>query len=230
MLFCEHIPVNLFLNRAVQMKPISGQPAPSGKALAVLDAARDVFLTHGFAAATTDMIQQAAGVSKATVYAHYPNKEALFAAVIERQCAEHMNALRALRPLAGGIRAVLHELAAAYLDFAMAPQGLALVRVVMAEAPRFPKLAGMFFDKGPAVYCAIVGEHLSRAAGSGELELGDTTALEAANLFFSLVRGQAQLECMLHPQQTATPAQKRRWARLALETFFRAFRLRTEAL
>src|SRR3546814_490726 len=67
-------------------------PTPSSnelnaKALTVLRAARNVFLTHGFSAATTDMIQREAGVSKSTVYAHYANKEALFTAVIEAECA-----------------------------------------------------------------------------------------------------------------------------------------------
>src|SRR3546814_1070545 len=55
-------------------------PPPSNgelnaKALTVLRAARNIFLTHGFSAATTDMIQREAGVSKSTVYAHYANKE-----------------------------------------------------------------------------------------------------------------------------------------------------------
>jgi AcrR family transcriptional regulator len=51
-----------------------------------------VFLANGFSAATTDMIQQAAGVSKSTVYSHYPNKEALFAAV--ELLGEHFLAFR----------------------------------------------------------------------------------------------------------------------------------------
>lgn len=198
-------------------------PGPTGKALTVLDAARDVFLTHGFAGATTDMIQQAAGVSKATVYAHYGTKENLFAAVIDRQCSEHMNALRRLGTLPGGIEAVLRALAHAYLEFGLAPAGLALFRVSAAEAPRFPQLARTFYEKGPKVYCGIVAEHLERAVQAGELELGDTTLQEAAALFFSLVRGQAQLESLLHAERKPTAAQKKRWVELALRTFFGAF-------
>jgi len=217
---------NPFLNRTVHMKtttPASSFTPPSGKALVVLDAAREVFLTHGFSASTTDMIQQAAGVSKATVYAHYPTKEALFAAVIERQCAEHMDALRALRAVPGGVHAVLAELAAAYLDFGLAPAGLALFRLAAAEAPRFPELARTFLEKGPQVYLAIVAEHLARANAAGELALGDVSPRDAATVFFSLVRGQGQLESLMQPERPPTAAQKKRWARLALDTFFRAY-------
>ncbi|MCD0502493.1 TetR/AcrR family transcriptional regulator [Bordetella petrii] len=198
-------------------------PNPTGKALLVLDAARDVFLAHGFAAATTDMIQQAAGVSKATVYAYYPTKEALFAAAIERQCATHVGALRAMQPGAGGTRAVLSELALAYLDFGLAPPGLSLFRVAIAEASRFPELGRTFYEQGPQTYCAIVAEHLERAIAAKELDLCGATPAEAARLFFSLVRGQAQLECLLLPERKPSGVQKRRWAELALDMFFAAY-------
>src|SRR5471032_3558194 len=68
--------------------------ATDDKAAAVLAGARSVFLAHGFSSATTDMIQQAAGVSKATVYARYATKEALFIAVIEAECERFLGTVR----------------------------------------------------------------------------------------------------------------------------------------
>ncbi|MFY0080494.1 TetR/AcrR family transcriptional regulator, partial [Acinetobacter baumannii] len=53
----------------------------------ILEAATKFFLIHGFSGTTTDMIQKEAGVSKATMYGCFKNKEAMFAAVIERKCA-----------------------------------------------------------------------------------------------------------------------------------------------
>lgn len=123
----------------------------------------------------------------------------------------------------GGVRAVRTELAQAYRDFGLAPAGLALVRVVTAEAPRFPELARTFWEKGPRVYCAIVAEHLERAVKDRELQLKAATAQEAATLFFSLVRGEAQLQCLMQPERRPSAAQKKRWAELAVETFLRAF-------
>ena len=52
----------------MQDQSVTAKPLTE-KQLTVLLAASDVFLEHGFSAATTDMIQQRAGVSKATVYA-----------------------------------------------------------------------------------------------------------------------------------------------------------------
>ena len=57
---------------------------PRGKAEAVLAAAERAFLAGGFGAVTMDAVAREAGVSKATVYAHYGSKEELFGAVVAR--------------------------------------------------------------------------------------------------------------------------------------------------
>src|SRR3546814_2104238 len=110
-------------------------PTPSSnelnaKALTVLRAARNVFLTHGFSAATTDMIQREAGVSKSTVYAHYANKEALFTAVIEADCAAFTNTVQGIKFRPGKLRETLTLLARAYLNIVLSPGGLAIFRAI----------------------------------------------------------------------------------------------------
>lgn len=81
-----------------------------------------------------------AGVSKSTVCAHYPSKEALFAAMVESECAAMMEAIKriALRP--GRLAETLTELACTYLDIVLSPDGPAFYRVVITEAPRMPEL------------------------------------------------------------------------------------------
>jgi AcrR family transcriptional regulator len=48
----------------------------------ILQAARSVFVQHGFSGSRTKMIAQAAGVSEALVYAHFESKDQLFEASI----------------------------------------------------------------------------------------------------------------------------------------------------
>src|ERR1700679_498305 len=50
----------------------------------ILDAAGRVFLEHGFQGASVDEIADAASAGKPTIYARFPNKQALFTAVVER--------------------------------------------------------------------------------------------------------------------------------------------------
>src|ERR1700752_5044903 len=61
----------------------------SGKAGKILDAARRVFMADGYGAASMDAIAKVAGVSKATVYAHFAGKDRLFAAIAAEQCRGH---------------------------------------------------------------------------------------------------------------------------------------------
>lgn len=202
-------------------KNCSNSRCCSEKTAAVLDAAAQVFLAHGFSAATTDMIQRAAAVSKATVYACYPNKEALFAAVIERECQHMMDGIRALDGIAQPLRPALTEMGRAYLAMLLSPNGLALYRVVVADAPRFPELGRLFFQTGPQQVVAIVARLLCRAADS--LDLSAIGAAEAAKLFLSLLRNEAQLELLTHPSAQTSAAGIDRLVELAVSTFLRAY-------
>src|SRR5437588_46985 len=65
---------------------------------AILDGAWGVFLKHGYALATMDEIAAAAGVSKRTVYDHFPSKEQLFGAIVERRRDEMLQGLAAGYP------------------------------------------------------------------------------------------------------------------------------------
>lgn len=196
---------------------------PNEKALRLLQAASRVFLAHGFSAATTDMIQREAGVSKATVYGYYPNKEALFVAVIEAECATFARTVRDIRFQPGTLRKTLVALGRAYLEILLSPTGLALYRVVMAEAPRFPQLARTFYLAGPRVIASMLMEQLTHAAQAGEVDVSAVGLDNAASLFSSLVRGEAQMQCLAHPDATPSAAQVDQWIDLAVTTFLCAF-------
>ena len=60
---------------------------PEERPSQILDAALEVFAEHGMAAARLEDIAKRAGVSKATIYLYFPNKEALFRAVIRAASA-----------------------------------------------------------------------------------------------------------------------------------------------
>lgn len=201
----------------------AGVAVRSEKARLVLAGARAVFLANGFSAATTDVIQQAAGVSKSTVYSHYPNKEALFVAVVEAECERFLSAVR--KPISPGeqLADILSATALAYLEIVLSRDGLALYRMIAAEAPRFPELGRRFYLAGPGAMNNIVAERLEVAASKGELDLGSIGLDSAASLFVNMVRGEAHMQCVMHPDAPASAAQRDRWAKDAVTTFLRAF-------
>ncbi|PRB82860.1 TetR/AcrR family transcriptional regulator [Pseudomonas sp. MYb185] len=195
----------------------------NSKEQAVLAAARTVFFSHGFSAATTDMIQREAGVSKATMYSCFPNKEALFVAVIEQQCAAMTTAIQAIEISPGNLTKTLTDIGRTYLQVVLSPGGIALFRVVGAEAPRLPELGRRFFLAGPRSVTSMVAARVSEAAQAGEIDVQAVGVEAAAGLFISMVRGEGQIELLMHPEAQPSSAQIDQWVQLAVTTFMKAF-------
>ena len=59
-----------------------GRPKDMAKRQAILDAAKTLFLTKGYASTSMDAVASLAGVSKLTVYSHFTDKETLFSSGI----------------------------------------------------------------------------------------------------------------------------------------------------
>lgn len=195
----------------------------SGKQLTVLQAASEVFLEHGFSA-TTDMIQQRAGVSKATVYAFHTSKEELFSAVIEYQCAIMIQAVSNIPCSEGDLRGTLRRLGHAYLGIILSAQGMGLYRAVIGECQRFPALGHIFWKSGPDTLIKKVEQHLCHAADAGEISLQRTGSRAAASQFVSMLRGEAYNEFLTHPAASPTEGEVERWVEDTLETFLLAYR------
>lgn len=193
------------------------------KVLQVLDAATSVFLTHGFSAATTDMIQREAHVSKSTIYACFPSKEAMFAAVIQRECSAMAATIRAIDTIPGKIDKTLTEIGMLYLDIVLSPSGLALYRVAIAEATRFPELGHQFYKAGPKAVTAVVVDRLNDAQLSNEIDVKRIGTEGAAALFVSMVRGEGQMEVLTHPESRPSVVQKELWIERAVTGFLAAF-------
>jgi len=51
----------------------------------VLDAAQELFLEHGYAGTSIEMIAAQVGVTRPVIYACYPDKDALFGALLDRE-------------------------------------------------------------------------------------------------------------------------------------------------
>ena len=78
----------------------------------VLDAALKLFVQHGYDGTSMEAIAQAAGVTKPVVYACYPSKEELFAALLEREEERVLGQIASVVPAApapGNPEAMLAE-------------------------------------------------------------------------------------------------------------------------
>ena len=146
------------------------------KRRAILDAATTVFLRKGYLGTSMDEIAALAAVSKQTVYKHFADKERLFAEIVtstvdeagDRVYDEVLNLVDS-----GDVEADLRDLARRQLAAVMQPRLLALRRLVIGEAGRFPDLGRTFYERGPGRTIAAVAEAFERLAARGALHLDD---------------------------------------------------------
>jgi TetR/AcrR family transcriptional repressor of mexJK operon len=193
-----------------------------GKAESVLAAAKQSFLARGFGAVSMDAIARAAGVSKATVYAHFTSKEELFGAVIGRECERRFAGFSAHELDPDDVAASLLVLGRRFLELILSPDAIALHRIILGEVTRFPLLGDVFWHAGPERNLAQIEAFMRRAAAAGTLALGDARC--AAEQFVGLVRGESQLRQLLRLEPAADAAAIDAAAAAAVATFLRAFR------
>lgn len=161
----------------------------------ILDAATGMFLDRGFGATSIDAVAEQLRISKRTFYHRFPDKEALFAAVVHR-------IIERLRPAAGipliegaDVRAVLERLAAMMLTAAMSPQAIALNRLIVAESARFPELAAVLAREGAMEEAVrLIAGILDREIAAGRIALADTAF--AARQFMMMVIAVPQRRAM----------------------------------
>ncbi len=157
---------------------------------AIIRAATEVFLQHGYLGATTDEVAARASVSKQTLYKHFAGKHTLFAEVILDTTAHVAEALsgavaRRLEDT-DDVPAALRGLAEEWMSGLLQPDVVRLRRLVIAEADRFPEVGRAWFDRGFGPSLSILAEALQWLAGRGLLrDLSDPTL--AASQFAGLV-------------------------------------------
>jgi AcrR family transcriptional regulator len=156
----------------------------------ILDAAGRLFLEHGFQGASVDEIAEAASAGKPTIYARFPNKQALFTAVVERLVRRNTS-LYAPSCTGASIEKQLDALATVILARILAPETIGLIRVAVAEARRFPDLATSVSCMGRQRQIEAVASALGELAATDAIGASPAFAqdqiTETARRFLDLV-------------------------------------------
>jgi TetR/AcrR family transcriptional regulator, mexJK operon transcriptional repressor len=195
--------------------------APTEKAESILAAAQRTFLASGFGAVSMDAIAREAGASKATLYAYFSSKEELFGAVVAREGERYFRGFSAHELDPQDVEKSLTEIARRFLELVLSPDAIAVNRITIAEAVRFPQLGEVFWRAGPEQTRTQIEAFLRRADEAGTLSVADPKL--AAGQFISLMRGDWHLRQLLRLDAPLKPAELRAAARGAVATFLRAY-------
>lgn len=165
-----------------------GRPTPSAAADIynhIVTVARGLFFAQGFARASMESVAALASVSKRTLYSRFSGKSALFEAVILHEIEVGLTSLQERLPDCDDIRLDLRAVGKALLSWMLSDANVAMERIIMAEAARFPDLARKLYDAGFMGAARLVAQLLRRAAARGEVQLADADF--AADQFVSTV-------------------------------------------
>ncbi|MBM7059887.1 TetR/AcrR family transcriptional regulator [Pseudomonas sp. UL073] len=199
-----------------------GRPKDPAKRLAILEAAKTLFLRNGYDGSSMDAIAAEAGVSKLTVYSHFTDKETLFSAAVKAKCEEQLPELLFELTDDVPIETVLFNIGRGFHALISSRESIELHRVMIASAAQDPKLADIFFSAGPQRVLDEMTHLLDQVQRGGLLAIDNP--LNAAEHFFCLIKGGHNFRLMCGCGEPLAEPDAEAHVREVVALFVRAFR------
>ncbi len=149
------------------------------------------FLEHGYSGTSMSAIAATLGGSKGTLWNYFPSKEELFTAVIDHASSVFCEQLSKILDPRGDLASILYNCGLSLLEKVTSPSAIALYRLVVAEAGRFPEVGQIFYERVLKRTIMLVADFLDVAMKRGQLR--EAPPIETAHTFTQL--------CVSHFQQ-----------------------------
>lgn len=184
-------------------------------------AAREAFFSKGYGGTSMSSISAKVGGSKTTLWTYFPSKQALFAAVVDDVVERYGRALEVPLDPDSDIAESLRVMGRALLETIHSQPIVDLHRLCVGEAGRFPELARLFHERGPARGKARLREFIAGAMARGKLRQGDP--VEAGRTFIGMLWTGSIQSHLLGLIGQPTSAEQEREIDGALDAFMRAW-------
>ncbi|WP_333874120.1 TetR/AcrR family transcriptional regulator [Methylobacter sp.] len=189
------------------------------KRQAILNGATRMFLAHGYRNVSMEKIAQAAPVSKATLYNHFDSKDALLAAVISGLCGSLLQTMAQVTIDSDDVKYNLTQIANSAVDLIFTEDALAIYRLVVAESPDFPELGQLFYQSGPQTVLTQLEDYFRQLNAEGIFNIADPVF--AADAFFSMLKGDLHLRCLLSKTLRPSADEKQRLVLQVIDFYMR---------
>lgn len=203
-----------------------GRPKDLVKRAAILQAAQLLFLRSGYEGTSMDAIAAEARVSKLTVYNHFIDKETLYAAAIRAVCEAQLPDLYVAEQPRGRIECILERIGNAFCVLINSPESLALHRLLVSMAGQDTKLSQLFYQAGPQRICDGMTQVLQQACERGELHIKQPW--EAAEQFFTLLKGANHFRLLIGCEQLMTDQERQQHVANVVTLFLQMYRKKTD--
>ena len=159
-------------SRATSPKPPSSNRAErtAERRAAIIEAALDEFISRGFTATRIDDVARRAGVAKGTIYLHFKDKESMFEELIRTALVPLIGRLHAPPPSGGSVRDAVEAFARTFIQEVASTRRGDIVRLIVAEGPRFPSIADFYYREVVSRGLAGMRALIELAVSRGEIQ------------------------------------------------------------
>ena len=140
---------------------------------AIVAAALDEFSARGFTATRLDDVAKRAGVAKGTIYLHFKDKETLFEELVRTAIVPVVDRMTTPPPIGGSVREALEAFAKTFLREVVATRRADIIRLIVAEGPRFPAIADFYYREVISRGLAAIRGLIEIAIARGEIRLAE---------------------------------------------------------
>jgi len=143
----------------------------------ILEAAFSEFSRNGYAMTTLDQIAERAGVTKGTIYVYFDNKEHLFISMVRELMKATLDIVRDMFERHEGSTADLLKalFSFIYRHVVEDRRRREVVRMLIAEASRFPELADRYHEEINRPCMKLLEQAIERGIQRGEIRPGAAT-------------------------------------------------------
>lgn len=196
-----------------------GQRTRRGEARreAFLEAARALFLEHGYAGTSMEELIQRVGGSKASLYSYFGNKEGLFEQMVVEGCAAFLRDVAIPTAIEGDLERTLRAFGGRFFRLYTEPGRVQLIRAIISEATRFPALAQLLYDNGPRRARLGLAAFFRDCHAQGLLQAPDADL--AAIQFITLIKGHCQFRALFGLSPLGIPISHDAYVDAAVQLF-----------
>lgn len=189
--------------------------------MAILMAAKKLFMVQGLPRTSMEGIAAEAGVSKLTVYSHFHNKEELFHETVSAKCNEHWPEVLFDVQARQSLQERLRLIGRGFLDLVHSEDVLHMYRLMAAEGSGQTRFGQLFWAFGPERTLTRFAQVLEVAHRAGELQVPD--ARLAASQFFVLLKGEDHIKALVGAAPSPDAATRARHVDSVIRVFLRAY-------
>jgi AcrR family transcriptional regulator len=187
----------------------------------LLEAATQFFMEKGFEATSMGEIAKHAQASKETFYRHFPTKEELFQAALQRRAEQIATEFGSVLLSQAPPEIALAKFGQVVLERLLAPEAMAFRRVMMMESVRFPELQKTLHARGPARVNSALAHYLEDQVSKGRLRQMNSTV--AARQFFDLVAAEMTMEANVPFAPKPTTGEIKQRVKEAMDCFLHGY-------